>query len=110
MTEGEEGGKVKLPPLEGNGFVTVGVGPGSALGNISAGRNPRRVEMNLGMMLEGWYTISWISLRITGSIISNFHLSKTEMDLGAQPVVSWNQEAAIIRRDSDVYECVVRGM
>jgi len=41
MMEGEGGGKVKLPPLVGNGFATVGVGPGSALGNVSAGRNPR---------------------------------------------------------------------
>jgi hypothetical protein len=33
---------VKLLPLIGNGFATVGVGPGSALGSIRAGRNPRR--------------------------------------------------------------------
>lgn len=35
------GGKVKLP-LVGKGFATVGVGPGSALGSMSAGRKPRR--------------------------------------------------------------------
>jgi hypothetical protein len=56
MTEGEEGGKVKLPPLEGNGFVTVGVGPGSALGNISAGRNPRRGRRC------GWKRVGFVDL------------------------------------------------
>ena len=55
----------------GNGFATVGVGPGSEVGSISAGRNWRRgrrwgwkrvglvdargvkVEMNLGKWKEG---------------------------------------------------------
>jgi len=37
-----EGGNMKLPPLVGNGFETVGVAPGSALSRISAGGNLRR--------------------------------------------------------------------
>ena len=38
-------GEVKFPFPTGNGYATVQLGPASALGKISAGKSPRRMEV-----------------------------------------------------------------
>ena len=48
---------MELPPLVGDGFATVGVGPVSAPGNISAGRNPRRGWR------WGWNRVGFVNAR-----------------------------------------------
>lgn len=44
---------MRLPPLEGNVFATVGVEPRSVLGRMSAGTNPRRSRGGAGVEV-GW--------------------------------------------------------
>lgn len=69
---------MKLPPLVENGLATVGVGPGSTLVSISAGRNPRRGRrwgwkklVGGGERSDSWYEFRELGLGWRGERVSS---------------------------------------
>lgn len=57
------------PDVVGKGFATVGVGPGSALGRISAGRNPSRGRR------WGWKSVGLV---VASGVSVDMNLGKCE--------------------------------